>query len=798
MKSSFRFLVCVLLAVTFSLSACDNPEEKAAKHIERGNTLFQQEDYTKARLEYKNAVQLMPTDAEARYRLGLVDEAQGDFRNAFANYTQAEQQNAQHQGALLKLAQYYMAGDQLDQSRKYLNTVFAASPDNAEGHALLGGVLLREKKLDEAEKEALFALQKEPANTTATSVLTGLYKAKGDEDKATQAIENGIKNNPKDVSLLLLKASLFEQYGNLPKITEAYEAVFKLKPNEPAYRMALASSYIKNKKIDEAELIIRQTITDFPERMDIKRKFVDFLNRERGLEIAEKEITLYMTQNPEQNDPYFWLADLYISNKDIDRAAALLEKIIVKNEQNPASLNASASLARIHFTKGDKTLAKKLVDAILEKNPGHSEALYVRASLAFDDGAYQNAITDLRAVIRDNPKTTSAYQLLSEILLLQGRLDLASDMLGKLLETHPDNAPARVRIAQLFEATGNAKYGLEHLALVTKALPAYAVGWESTARLAITAHKWDLAESAIDALRPLEGQTLTADFLTGQMMSAQGKTEEALTQYKKIVQTAPQSPLAEHATGAIIALYEKDKNPQAIIDFLEPLTEKGAFALNALGESYMKAGKLDLAASAFEKVIETGTRSPKPYLNRAVLFAKAKDFDNALDVLQKGSKNNPADVMLPLMIADIYSKQNRHDDAIAVYEGILARNPDVPVAANNIAQLIADHKNTDSAMLEKARLIAERFISSPNPLLMDTLAWVYFRQGKLEQARTILDRAMATKEARLPAQMYYHHGALLAKMGDKPRAKEALEKAVSMNETYDGLEETKALLAGMR
>ncbi len=787
----------LLIVATLLLSGCNSPEQKAARHLDRGNALYEQEDFVKARLEYKNAAKLLPTSAEARYRLGLVDEADGDFQNAFANYSHAEAQDAHHTLALLKLAQYFMAGDQSEQAIKRITLVLSAAPDHAEAHALMGAISLRQKKLDEAEKEALRALSKEPTNITATSVLTGLYREKGDEAKAVLVLEEGIKNNPKAVSLLLLKAALYEKSKNMPKIAEAYEAIFKLKPKEPHYHLALAALYAKGDDLDAAETTLRQTTTLFPENWDIKHKLVTFLDKARGLPLAEQEIHTIAKQNPTRDEPYFWLADLYIAHKDSDRATTLLEKIVVKDTGAPASLNANASLARLHIAKGNKELAQKLVTAILEKNPSHPDSLYVRATMAFDDGTYQAAVADLRAIIRDNPKTVDAYQLLSEVLLSQGRLDLALDTLGQLLEHKPDNIAARVRLAQILEANGNAPQGLEHLALVTKAMPAYAIGWESTARLAISAKDWSLAEEALGKLHAIEGQALTATFLKGRLLAAQDKTDEALSQLQHVIQTAPLSPLAEHAMGALVALYEKDGRSQAIIDFLQTLPEKESFALAALGEAYLKTNKIQEATAAFDQVIDKGTRSPRPYLARASLFAKENQLEQALSVLEKGASVNPADLSIPLMTASLYERNERFDEAIALYEKLLMRNPTLNLAANNMAQLIADHHFDDAAALEKARLAAERFISSPNPLLMDTLAWVYFRQGKLDLALTIMDRAMAGATP-LPTQMYYHYGALLAKRGDKPRAQEALEKALSMKESYAGDQEAKALLETLK
>ena len=63
-KTSLALAFLALLCL--GLTACEKPQEKEARYLKRGNVLFEQGDFVKARLEYKNAQRIMPTDAEPR------------------------------------------------------------------------------------------------------------------------------------------------------------------------------------------------------------------------------------------------------------------------------------------------------------------------------------------------------------------------------------------------------------------------------------------------------------------------------------------------------------------------------------------------------------------------------------------------------------------------------------------------------------------------------------------------------------------------------------------------------------
>ena len=54
-------------ALAFFVAACEGPEERADSFRERGQALFAEGNYTKARLELKNALQIDPLDLEALY-----------------------------------------------------------------------------------------------------------------------------------------------------------------------------------------------------------------------------------------------------------------------------------------------------------------------------------------------------------------------------------------------------------------------------------------------------------------------------------------------------------------------------------------------------------------------------------------------------------------------------------------------------------------------------------------------------------------------------------------------------------
>jgi Tfp pilus assembly protein PilF len=137
----------------------------------------------------------------------------------------------------------------------------------------------------------------------------------------------------------------------------------------------------------------------------------------------------------------------------------------------------------------------------------------------------------------------------------------------------------------------------------------------------------------------------------------------------------------------------------------------------------------------------------------------------------------PHNVMLPVLLAELYDTGGRYDDALGLYRRILKEAPGNVVALNNLAYTLA--LRGDGA--GEAVTLVNRAIDAagPVPELLDTRAVVYLMTQQTDLA--VKDLRQAIAQAPDPVK-YYHLAAAEYAAKNRAAAGDAFRKA-----TDDGL-----------
>src|SRR5579871_3479122 len=93
------------LVLLFATGCDRSPQAKEAKYLKRGQAQVAKNDYGRALLEFQNAAQVMPKDAEPYYRMALVYLKTNNLAMGIPALRKAVELNPKHAEAQLKLAE---------------------------------------------------------------------------------------------------------------------------------------------------------------------------------------------------------------------------------------------------------------------------------------------------------------------------------------------------------------------------------------------------------------------------------------------------------------------------------------------------------------------------------------------------------------------------------------------------------------------------------------------------------------------------------------------------------------------
>lgn len=213
-------------------------------------------------------------------------------------------------------------------------------------------------------------------------------------------------------------------------------------------------------------------------------------------------------------------------------------------------------------------------------------------------------------------------------------------------------------------------------------------------------------------------------------------------------------------------------------------------------EQHLQKGDIAAARQVVDSYLQ---KSPtfQSYLQALALWSDNEQYELSAEYAQRALSdtrlklNSLEEAQLWQIRADSLGYLKRYKEAAQCYEEVLKRTPGSPVALNNYAYLLAE-ANT---RLDEAEAMANRALAAEpnNPVYLDTLGWIYYRQGRYQQAVQLLEQAV--QDAPQEPELRYHLGMAYWMRGRLPEARVELRKAANLWRIQKGKPYEEALKA---
>ena len=732
--TNIRSISACLIAGTLLISCSSSPQAKEAKFSQRGKAQLAKKDFSRAVLEFRNAVQAMPNDAEAYYQLGLAYLGNGAPSGAVAAFRKAVALNPKHAGAQLKLAEFMAASrnqDLIKQAADLLHSVLASSPDSAEAIDSMAITEWQLGKREDAEKRLADALQRFPADLQLAVTLARLKLMQRDLPGAEEALARAAQSAPQSAPAAVALADLHVLAGHPEKAEPEVRRALQLDPHNAPALLTLASLQMDSHRSEEAEQTFRQ-IAALPDKR-FRSAHAVFLFSAGKQQAAIAELEKLAKDDPSDRTTRSRLVDAYFGTNQLQRAEGLLS-------------------------------------AALKKNPKDVDALFQQSELDLKSGKVNEAAQDLKQVVGSMPNSAPAHFALAAVYGAQRLPHSELQELHETLRLNPGLLQARLRLAGSFLEQNAAKAALE---VLDEAPPAQKrlIAWfeERGWALLIMGSTKELRSGLDQVLRVNRSPDLLLQdailrMRTRDYVGARADSDEVLQH----------NPEEVRAARILVDSYVAQKQPEEAGKRLLALSSahpKSARLQQLQGEWYWSNGKLPEARQAFEAAKEADAKFVEADLSLADLDRRENHIDSARQRLHAIIAADPQNVSALLLSSELEFDAANWDAAIAQFRAVLAVDSSNLVALNNLAFSLAV-KNPDEA-LPLAQQAAE--IAPESAPVADTLGWVYYRKGIYRTAVQYLKTAVAKEPT---PRRQFHLAMAYVKAGDQDLGQKMLATAL--------------------
>jgi len=791
-----KFIAIMMLFV--SIASCGGKEDRKIKYLEKGKVYLEEKNYDKAKIEFKNVMQIDPKFADAYYFMGRLEEKKRAFRKALSNYKKAVELKPEYTEAKVKLATIYsIAGteDFIKKARKLLAEAKAEDPDNNEVDFVLANIEYKTGSKDKAIKEMERVVAKDIKIAGAVSMLANVYVINKKNKEAIELLYKGVSAIPDDIYMRTTLSKLLAGNGDLKGAEEQLKECINIQPENYELQAFLSTFFANTNQLDKAESVLRNAIAQNDDDAQRYLVLVEFLSSRVSVKKGIDELQQAIDNKPELYDLKFAQIEFYKKIGKRDEAKELLLQIIADKPAELEGVKSRNILAGMLLNEGDQIGAKRYAEEVLEEFPNNNDAVFIKSKLALANLDAIDAINGLRTIVKNDPKNAVASLLLAQAYELNNESILAENELKKSIELNPVDEKTHANYASYLGSKGRID---ESLVVVDRALVYFKESYtlmEIKLKIIRSQGKESEFIALLDAMESVEATKPDVNILRGKYYLSKRESNKALMEFEKAYEKAKD----KHASlESIVKIYVANKETDKAISRLQKILNKepdNALANLLLGQVYMLQNKNTQAREKFKIASKTSETWFPPYVNLASSYLREENLDQALfvykDAISKLSFTNK--ITAKIQMTSIYERQKKYTDAMTIYKEILTVSPSNKIATNNYASLLLDHG--DEADFKKALELSKGFEKIQNSAFKDTLAWAHVKTGEYAKAVEIL-KPIVEKTPKA-AVFRYHLGYALNQMGDKTAAKSHLEIAASSKQDFSGKAEAVSLLKSM-
>lgn len=247
--------------------------------------------------------------------LGSALFGQQKFSESISAFQRSYEAASQAAPPMFSLVTAYVRSGKIDDAKKFLESVLAANPNNADALVLSGSISKFQNKPEEAEAQYRLAIKLQPENAIGHKALAELYIRRGKVDEALSVLLTARKQLPQDFSIGMLLAAVHQAQDDEEATLSVYEELLKAYPKSPAVLNDLAG-LLTERRTDPASLERAAKLATELERFNVPI-FKDTLGwiayRQGNFKLAAEHLEAAAKELPKLAIVHYHLGVVYLS-----------------------------------------------------------------------------------------------------------------------------------------------------------------------------------------------------------------------------------------------------------------------------------------------------------------------------------------------------------------------------------------------------------------------------------------------------------------------------------------------------
>jgi len=474
-----------------------------------------------------------------------------------------------------------------------------------------------------------------------------------------------------------------------------------------------------------------------------------------------------------------------------DSALKALEQAVSERKGKPGQVNLL--LAQVYYRTEDYARGLEQLDQYFESGQSQGRTPFVLlGSLLEKLDQSDTLIERLETLAGKETRNQDLRFFLAATYAAAQRLDDAEKIYRAALDRKP-SAEAYLGLAGIYRQRGKARELLENLSSTLdrqQELQAVAVRFE--AEMKAIEEDRELLQALLEAGRDgtqdgVGPNDFSRVFFLARLAARAELIDEAVEFFRLALKAAP-SRAESVLSGLGQTLLDADRFAEAAEVYQEAIANP--LAARSKPDNFLrKALALEMAGqteNALKAVEEASKLIPggHPFLafRKAWIYYHSQQFDQAVKFYEEFLKKYPDETLarqVKFSLSAIYVQLGEVTRGEQILERFLEENPDDPGVNNDLGYLYADQGKN----LKKARdMIAKAVKAEPeNAAYADSMGWVLYKLGELEDARKYLVKASTMENGDDPT-IWDHLGDCYRKLDDREQAEQAWNKALKLLE----------------